>query len=71
MRRGAATPPRPRTSPPITNTHPPVRCVRRHTVSLDSVHGVRIPTNQWLNPASGSSEEDEQQADTERHEAVV
>src|SRR5438034_237701 len=36
-----------RTKPPSTNTQPPVRWVFRHTVSLDSVHGVRIPMNQF------------------------
>ncbi len=34
-------------APAATNNRPPNRCVRSHTRSLDSVHGVRMPTNQF------------------------
>ena len=34
-------------NPPITPVNPPRRCVFVHTVWLESVHGVRIPS-QWF-----------------------
>src|SRR6185503_9636951 len=35
------------TSPSRMKTQPPARCVRLHDSALDSVHGVRMPKNQF------------------------
>lgn len=34
--------------PASMNSHPPNRCVRSHTASLASVHGVRMPMKKFL-----------------------
>ena len=43
-----------KTKPAAASRYPPTRCVRAHTRSLLSVHGVRIPNHQ-LGRARGSA----------------
>lgn len=55
INRGPSSPNNPSkivTTPVLTKSAPPTRCVRCHTASLPSVQGVRIPMK-WFEPNFG------------------